>query len=399
MKKKILLCWGYNRKGWIAPFEMLKNEFEFIYLYYTGVEEEEQSYTDCTKLYWNNFTSGFDILDRIRPALVLFMSIQAGYTIALNIACKKRKVPTYIFQHGLFRTYKEYRAIEQLDKQERAKTPGRKQSKNLKRSAKLKSTLPFLLKSLSSQNFFFLPFIIFFLWLISEKGMYYTLYHMPLRFRLPDKYICYTPQNATIYTELDRVGEDKFLYTGVPELDPFFNEAVVCSKADYYLLIDQAFAENRYYNFGVTREQMNACYAKLNTFCKTHGSKLVVKLHPESYKSDWLLQDANIEYVQDVDVVRLVKNARGVLGTTSTLMLPAIYFKQCYLLLIHDSYFQQAMLMSGLAKGADFFTFSPAEINFNYTPRDEMKSQFVHDYLYKADGRSVERLKSILTEA
>ncbi|HEY0354919.1 MAG TPA: polysialyltransferase family glycosyltransferase [Flavisolibacter sp.] len=396
-KKKILLCWGYNRKGWIAPFEALKDKLDFVYLYYRFPGEEEACYTDCDRIYWYDYKSGFDILDDVKPDAVIFMSLTSGFPIALNAACKTRNVLTYIFQHGLFRTYKEYRAIEEADRKAR-KSNQVSSNDNSSNDEEIngKSTLRFLLSSFTGKYYFsILPVFIYFS-VLKRRGLYYASYHLPLDVRKPSRYICYTPRNATIYREMDKIGEDKIDYTGIPELDVFFQDHSPVEEQDYFLLIDQPFAENRYYDFGVSKEQMNGFYEKLNTYCRSVNCRLKIKLHPESYKSTWLFSDDNIDYIQDANMVPLIKNAKGVFGTTSTLMLPAIFFKPCFLLLIHDSSFQKDMLEMGLANGADFFEFRPADIIFKKEVNSQHKHKFVYSYLFKTDGQSVERLRQIL---
>lgn len=395
---KILLCWGYHRKGWITPFLALENEFEFIYLFYKKKDEETVSFTNCNKIYWDNYHSARDILDAVKPDKIVFMSITSGYSIALNIAAKQRKITTYILQHGLFRTYKEYREIE----------IGDKKSKTNKENITVASsrggggtvqTLKFLLSSITFLDFFTLPKILYYFFLQKKEGLYFALKKIKFNQRKPKHYICYTDRNAQIHRELDDAGEKEILYIGMPELDSFFEDNIkenTTVSEKYFLLIDQPFADNQYYNLSVTKEQTNQTYLKLAKFCSLNNTKLYIKLHPESYQSDWLVQNDTIRYIKDTNIVPLIKNAKGVFGTTSTLMIPSVYLRPVFLLLIHNSIFQKRVIELGLAKGADYFNFNITDIHFITEKKPVSLHKFEQEYLYVADNKSVDRLANIL---
>lgn len=395
-KPVILLCWGYNRSGWIYVFEKLKQDFEFVYIYYRSIDEEKNPVTDARKIYWDDYTSGKDIIKKIKPVSIVFMAITSGYAIGLNSAAKSMEIPTIILQHGLFRTYQEYRILEQMDKANPRKTSITTANKP---GSGFTRTFKFLLRSLPLSSIFSLPRLLLYFYIQRKKGVYYATAKVFLKYRLADRYICYSPRNAEIHKYLDHISDDDIVYIGVPELDPFFDNAALTPEkkpGKYHLLIDQPFAENQYFNLPINTDQMNEVYEKLASWCESNDSKLLIKLHPESYKSTWLLKRPSITYVRDANVVELIKNATGIFGTTSTLMLPAIYLKPVFLLLIHDSSFQQSVLDLGLAKGSDFFHFSVRDIEFIEDKNEEKLTQFEQDFLFKADGKSAERLKLLI---
>lgn len=398
-KKRILLCWGYHRKGWVTPFEELNEDFEFVYLFYRARSEEKEVYTTCQRIYWDDFRSGFEVIESVRPQKIILMSVISGYSIALNMAAKRKGVPTYVMQHGLFRTYKEYRSIERNDRKQKKKVPAVGTGG---KAVGTWNTLRFLIGSMTGMLYFKLPVLLVFFYFQRRQGIYFASRRIRFRERRPDRYICYTWRNAVIYRELDQVAEENIDYIGVPELDPFFDpdDQRECESRDpYYLLIDQPFAENQYYHFSVTKDQTNAMYGKLADWCGQQGYRLLVKLHPETYGSNWLLAHPNIEYKTDCDIVCLIRKAKGIFGTTSTLMLPAVFLKPVFLLLIHDSSFQSRVLELGLAKGADFSTFREEQINFmRADTKPSAQKQFEFEFLYKADGRSRVRLHDALDQ-
>lgn len=398
-KPVILLCWGYNRSGWIYAFERLKPDFEFVYVYYRNIDEEKNPATDSRRIYWDDYTSGKDIIEKIKPVSIFFMSITSGYAIGLNSAAKSMGIPTVLLQHGLFRTYQEYRILEQMDKENPRPTVTDADTVAGKSESGFIRTLKFVLRSLPFSGVLNLPRLFLYFYLQRKKGVYYSAAKVFLKQRLADRYICYSPRNADIHRSLDRITEDRIVYIGVPELDPFFNNEFYEPErrpGKYHLLIDQPFAENQYLNLPITTDQMNEVYEKLASWCELDNSKLLIKLHPESYKSTWLLKHPSITYVRDTNIVELIENATGIFGTTSTLMLPAVYLKPVFLLLIHDSSFQQTVLDLGLARGSDFFNFSIKDIVFIGDKNKEKLTQFEHDFLFKADGKSAERLKLLI---
>ena len=108
---RILLCWGYHRSGWVAPFEQLNGEFDFHYLFHLSEEEEECSHTNQPRHYWNDFRAAQDILDEIKPDRLVFMSLSGLRPIALNMAARRKGIPTFVVQHGYFRSLENYLAL------------------------------------------------------------------------------------------------------------------------------------------------------------------------------------------------------------------------------------------------------------------------------------------------
>lgn len=405
MKTRILLCWGYHRKGWITPFEHLNEDFDFVYLFYTTEEEEGQSFTNCKKVYWSQFSCAQQILSTVKPDKIVFMSLYSGYTMALNAAAKRKGIHTFIFQHGLYKTYQEYRFFELMQKEkeikDRRQIPDLSNSSDTQLKKSQKRTLSFIFRSYSVIHWYKIVNQLFFIFVLRREGHYTAMKRVRFSDRIPDSYICFTENNATIHKELDKISDEIIDYTGVPELDVFFkevNHGKPLIEGSYYLMVSQPFAQNQWWNLGVSVEQENEVCTKLANWCSSNSSKLVVKLHPENYESTWLVKHSNIIYAKELPVANLMHFAQGVFGSTSTLMLPAVYNKPCFLLLIHNSGFQKKVRELGLARGADYLNFTQDEIVFKTNDDKNVESleEFEKKYLFKADGKSVERLREIL---
>ncbi len=395
MRPVILCNFGYHRKGWIDPIETLNDDFTIVYLYHIGREQETTKHTSNRVIYWSDYKSTEELLDDVMPSKFLTMSLDSGLGILLHYAARKRKIPTYILQHGIYSNYKDYRAREI-----RTKKLGQSINSQSK-PVRSFSTLGFFKNSLSlSDLIHFLKFP-FFQWLVKKQGFRYASRWVRFKARIPDYYICYTPHNARIHCELDDVQEEKFLYIGNPEMDAFFKttESGVQSEiatSSYYLLIDQPLADNRYGEHICTQEQMTAHYLRLRDYAVKQGAVLKVKLHPESYHSSWLPKEAGIEWIKDHDnLPSLVKRAAGCFGYFSTLLIPAIYFNRCVLFRVSDNEMQKDAASAGLIRLLDFLTYSADDLDFEGIKKDQLHI-FAKKYFLFEDGQSARRLRDIL---
>lgn len=391
MKPVIIFNFGYNRKGWIAPIESLKDSIEIVYLYYINKAEEQLSYTRHRVIYWNDYENANQLLDDIKPDKVVFMGLESGLGILLNFKARQKQIPTYILQHGIYSNYKDYREREnriELTAKEPMQSPSLRSG-----------TLWYFIKSLTPLDYLRLIKFPAYVVLMKLRGFRFASRWIRFRARKPDYYICYTPQNAIIHKELDGAPESKLLYIGYPEMDSFMNyRGTDGTKGNYYLLIDQPLADNRYREHLMTREQMIAHYLKLCEFCEKQNSRLAIKLHPESYHSDWLPKNDRIEWIRDHEnLPKLVREARGCFGYFSSLITPAICMNNVVLFKVSNNEMQQDAARWGLAQLLDFFTFSVDQIDFDGIRKNDLNI-FTKKYLYFEDGNSTDRLKKILVK-
>jgi hypothetical protein len=395
---RILLCWGYYRAGWIEPFERLKAEFDFTYIFYRSEDEEEGRLTDEPVLYWDDYSDAYKLLDAARPDKIVFMSLTSGYPIALNLAAHRRGIPTYILQHGAFGTYADNRAFE-VQYSTLRKTQG---TGNSSTSTVRSTSMGFVARTLRPRDVLTIPKMAMFFLLLRRWGHNVACRYTRFRQRIPTGYICFSQRSAIIHRELDHARFDQIHLIGIPEYDRFFHAGTapddpVRENAPYYLLIDQPLAENRWGETPVTRQEMIRFFGKLNAYCKSRQHRLKIKLHPESYNCEWLPKDENMEWIKDADVAGLVRGAEGCFGTTSSLLLPAAVLKPLCLFEVMSSSLLADLSKRGLAVVLDFFGFEPQDIRFSSADNRSIAcSSFVEDYLYKTDGRAVERLMEVL---
>ncbi len=395
------MCWGYHRKGWLHAFNALQNDFEFYYLFYLSKPENELNYSGTSNiLYWTDFSSAQDIINKIKPDKIVFMSVEGSNTTALNIVAKKNNIETLVVQHGMFHRYSDYLNWAKVEAEERTRTGQFSQSA-------LEVDRFFLLRFFLRSVLLIKPLAVIYIFRLQALKQKYleieALKKLPSEYRMASKYVVFTKDNASIYGEKDKVESDKLIEIGNPEMDAFFNykQKSLTKNSNYYLLVDEPWSEVKDYSspgFGISREQTNNFYIKLADFSERQSAKLKIKLHPYSYEDDFLPSHRNIEYVRDTNVVELILQSIGVFGFSSTLMLPAIYFKKCCLFKLWEtSSFQDEINELGLAQLLDYHSFNVEDIDFESVEKTDVNLQdFVKKYFYKTDGKAIERLKFIL---
>lgn len=402
-KPKILLCWGYHRKGWVSSFNKLSEKFDFTYLFFISKPEDEMNFAvNSDVIYWSDFKNAQHILNRIKPEKIVFMGIEGSNTTALNIIAKKKGIETFYLQHGMFHRFSDYVKWEQVETEERQKTG------QFNRSAEEVDRfflLSFFIRSVIFAKPSTLPYIFRLQYL---KRKYYeitALQKLRSEHRIPSKYIVFTKDNASIFCERDGANSENFIEIGNPEKDDFFQNDFQVEKTseNYYLLIDEPWSEIKDYaspGFGISKEQTNNFYKTLSEFAKKKGAKLKIKLHPYSYKSDFFISDPNIEYIRDTDTKSLILNSKAVFGFSSTLLLPAIFFKKCCLFNFwEDMSFQRDLKELEIVQVLEYHQFTIDDIDFDGIEKTEEKvRRFVEKFLYKTDGNSVKRLEQVLSD-
>ncbi|MBO6660490.1 MAG: hypothetical protein JJ909_07365 [Roseivirga sp.] len=393
-KVKLLVNFGYYRKQWIDPFERLKDQFELVYLFHIHPSQESQIYTDERIVYWSDFSGAYDLLDQEKPDRIIFMDVTSGLTIALNLAAKHSGITTFILQHGLYHNYTDYRQREIKSKQNR-----QKEKSTTNKPCFEFSTLSFMKNSLKSSDLFLLPKLLCYLYIQRKEGFNYASKKVRFEARKPKYYICYSPDNALIHRELDGDIEHRCHYIGNPELFRLNKEISqsACHKVDddyYYLLIDQPFADNRFGEHIKTRKEMTDFYKGLSAWCRQNNSRLVVKLHPESFHSDWLPEREGIKWVKETEnMAMLISNSIGCFGFFSTLILPVIAHKPTVLFKVGNSPLYDSISSLKAAQVLPFGAFDDIDLKRNNKRNTE---GFIYRYFYQNEIDPVALMAQIL---
>ncbi|WP_305982464.1 polysialyltransferase family glycosyltransferase [Roseivirga thermotolerans] len=388
-KKHFLVIWPTIRRDWVSTFYKLEDQFRFTFI--PSTFPQEPNFADCFECrYWSEFSSVQQLLDEVKPDGVIFMSIESGLSMATNYLAQKRGIRTIILQHGIFTNYKDYRNREKLWRKN-----------NLARETKDSqvqkgfSTLRFLKKSLIGTDRFKLLSIAIYTKLQQKVGPYWAAKHLPLSIKKANQYICYSPFNATIHRETDRVSEHEISYVGSHELMNYLKKEEPLTDKPFYLHIDQALAQNSFGEETVSREAMIGFYQKLNDYCLSQQASLYIKLHPESYKSDWLPKHDNIHYIRHVDNFnQIIQSALGCFGFYSTMVIPAVYWKPTILFKITYSGLQEELGKMGAAQILDFHDFQFSQFSFQKFENP----QLIKTYFIQPEGVCEDSLANRLNE-
>ncbi len=396
-KKRILLFWGYQRKAWVSPFEKLKDKFDFTFLYYIRSADETEVHTELPRIYWSDYSSAQEILDDQKPDKLIFMDISGAHTLALNYVARKREVFTAVVQHGLFHSFDKYLKLQEVQAQRRAEEG---EGSAPPRSSERSFLINFYLRSVGYGNLPMAKLLFDLQRKKRKKNDYLAFSELQSESRRAQEYWVFTKSNAELYKKRDGISEARMKEFGNPEMDSFCEANKDFQKEDYFLLVDQSFAEIKDWNspgYGPTKQKVIDFYTSLREFSKDKGARLLVKLHPYSYNSDFFEGLDGVTFIKEADLIPLLFKAKGVFGFFSSLMLPAVYYKPCILFRMFDeSDFINRVEDLDLARVVDYQSFDPLELEFPDSKPQEGLAKFEAEYLYKADGNSISRLAELL---
>jgi hypothetical protein len=388
-KKKILLHWFEmeGRPELLEPFVDNSNEVDYYHLYFYSREDRKVNLSPFSILYWYDFSSPFQLLQRIKPDKVILANGVSLYEVSLIIACNLCQIPVYCLQHGIMAPgfFKE---IEDI-----------KVERNLKKVKYYYKVSRFYFSNISKVPRKTVPALLRFYCDAFTKGLFYACHHNHFSLRYPTGYICFTMHNAKYFLERDQIGTGKILSIGVPCFDHFFqtNKSIVDHEGPYALLIDTVMTEG---GKPVSEEYMNNYYRIFNEYCRKKGWKLAIKLHPWAYKYNNLLLDNNIVYHRNIDkeeLTGMIKNAQVVFSFFSTLLFPSLFINPRIVAIDHPvHHFPDELTGNGRLQKVYLDEHGTISLSDDFAYDQNFLNEIRENYLYKVDGKSKERLKEII---
>lgn len=393
-KPILLAVWPVRRKDWVAPFRELTHHFHIIFL--AGVAQNDQAPNEVTDFaetrYWSEFADVNELLRQLQPQAIVFMSVDSGLSTTLNYLARRQGIRTFLLQHGVYTTYRDYRLREK-----RWKKADHAGKLDQQKAAAGFSTVRFIKASLTPMQNWLIAYLALYQFAVRKKGPYWASKWCFLPVKRPDTYLCFSRWNSTIHRQTDRVGEDRIRYIGSPELAGYLEAIPEDQKIQerFYLHLDQALAENSLGEEIRTKEDMKAFYLRLNAWCKARQAKLYIKLHPESYPSTWLPKDENILYLRHTsDLNRYIQSALGCFGFYSTMVIPAIYWKPTVLFKVTESALQ--LRLKGM-QAVGLLPFDATDWNMGNEPTQESKTKLFREFI--GSGRPYEQLIEAVHES
>ena len=406
MKSRILLVGDYNRSDFIFVAKQLKGEAKFYFIEYLNeknlINKECLEYGDV--IYWKDFSDGFDLLKKINPTKVVFYFIESFNHVALKVASKILQIPTYHLEHGL-RFSLAYYQLGNDSKQIDTKKTFSQRLNQFSDLVNKYNNRQFYKRTVRKSPEKEKKFLKEYFKIRRTNGIFQTFQILQSSFRLPDTYISFSPIIFNFHRDLENLAEEyPVKYIGIPQFDFFIKWKDIFSNGKDVLFIDQPLHEQSIYEWTVDKKMK--FLHQLFEITSQVGKKLYIKYHPMNDLSLY----ASIEQEPGVEIVAenwdaVVPAINTVLGFSSTLLLPfmAMDAINCFLLEMHpkqgEEPYSQFLLNSGACHAA--FSFEDLEEKLKDWDKWNMmqkqhKEQFVHDYMYKFDGKSSERLKSIL---
>jgi len=403
-KKKLLLVWGHHRKDWKEVFDRIREDFEYTYLFWVFPEDDPSSgQQEDRVIYWSQYRSAQAILKEVQPDKVVFLGLDAPNSIALLTACRNQKITTLFLQHGVTHSLDHFIfLIKQKSKQKLDQVAATSQPQDKRRLYLVLTS--FFFRSMRLQNLLTIWDFIRLQYYKRSLVVHEALQEVAGKRRWANQYLVFSTYNAQLYIERDKVPMERLIEVGMPSMDTYFQHAPMYQtqiEEPYLLLIDQPLAENKSFNnksLGISKEQMNSFYLKLNEYALKVKCKLYIKLHPFSYEDDFRVEHPNIVYLKDADNQRLIFESTAIFGMYSTMMVPALYFKKCCVFKIWEKgRLENCAEELEIAQILNFFTFTSDDINvINFEKNPQGLEKFVTRYFFKADDQAAGRIRSNL---
>lgn len=397
-KKKILLCWGYNRQNWIENFENLNDQFEFIYLFYLEKSEEAEVYTNNKIIYYTDYKTPKKLLNYVKPYKVVFMGLDGLVSIALNIQCIKLGITTYYMAHGAATlSHEDYTTVAY-------------EKRNLlKESFSIKFrlwlfNLRFLCAALGLKYITHLPLLLKFQYDKTKMHPIFAMQKNKTFLRVPSGYILFANEARDFFVEQDDVSYSIMNIIGnleinsftklIPQVDPILGKYILYLETPLSEIEDNEFEIKL-----LKKEEYNELISAMNSYALSLGMKLVIKLHPYSFVNTYLFQHENIIYKKAINKEQLIMNCSGIIFYNSSLAVPALYYKPGLMFTIGKlDDFQQKIKRCNCCYVSDYKILidKPEQLTFLKETATFDKSTFVDTYIGEGvDGNGLKRLAKI----
>lgn len=407
MKKRILLVGDYDRSDFLYVAKYLHKEADFFFIEYLNSNYLKNK--ECLEygkvLYWKDYSDAYDLIKKIQPHKVLFYFIESYNHVALNVACKVRRIPAFHLEHGLRFSTSFIKAVNNDIILTKNKQSNFKALFNLSDFYDKYRNRRFFQNTVVKSPLKGKTFLQQYYRVRSTNTIFDTFQKLKNPLRLPDSYISFSPRIFNYHKQLEGLPDDyPVQYTGVPSFDTFFQWKHLETSGENILFIDQPFFEKGL--FGWTRaykswflKQLAGCISILN-------KKLYIKPHPwndrslydelTSFKEIVIINDKWNNVIPDINII---------LGFSSTLLLPfiAMHHTGCIILEIYPQknagIYTKFLLDSKACDAVESFEELKSKMkerNVWYPEQKEAKENFIQNWMYKFDGESSDRLRTIL---
>ena len=259
--------------------------------------------------------SYYRVLKREKPDLVVTLNNYFLLDKAINVICRKLKIPVVYLSHGRLSGREMAMSLPSY-KRDMKKPPKINKDNFLILSNYLKSTL------LRGKPWMFFSS----LWALATKPgtmLATSLYNEELKV---DKNLVYFNSCKDIMVKERGFPADNIHVVGNPEFDSFHNSSVAPIKSiypnlregqKYILYLEDGFLQNGIMN----KEQWMKHLAEINESVKATGNKLAIKFHPRTdiVPLKDFLEEEDIDFFgKEADMKSLISHSEGVISVFST---------------------------------------------------------------------------------
>jgi hypothetical protein len=402
MKKRILLVGDYNRSDFLYPAKLLHSEVDFYFIEF--VNEHFLKNKECLEygfvIYWKNYKDAYDLLDKIRPEKIVFYFIESFNHVALNVAAKSGKIPTYHLEHGLRFSLnsflKENNRLKKISNRIKAVTQLRHVYDRYAGRMFFRNTIK---KSSKKES----EFLSSYYSIRKKRSIRETSKEIRDPLRLPDKYISFSPLIFDYHKKLEGLSDSyPVYYVGIPFFDRFFKWKALCQYGENILFIDQPLHEKKFLKW--TAEFKEKFLRALINMARSMDKKLYIKPHPWNDKFIYRPFLADIILVEE-SWEAIVPDINITLGFASTLLMPfmAMDHIACFTIEMHpqktNPEYSDFLLRSKACHSVDNFEDLSERLKNSsvwHQKQKDHKNYFIENWMYCFDGKSSERLRKAL---
>ena len=396
MLDNILIIGDYSRNDLLSPFDLLIGKINMFFLTYFSAKQlpNQNARQYGTILFWNEYSSGFELIKKIKIKKIIFYEYETFNNIALRAAAKQLGIKCIHLEHG----YRDYVLTNQYQK-------NKQKTKNLIYKIPFVSYCKLFFKSRFYYNTYkkcnneLKKQLLLFYKTRSTHGILSTFKKIDSPLLKLDFYINFSSENFKYFRKKHHLKDDfkHFKLIGFPQ----FDNASLAAKSNLsfnsnkLLFIDQPFLEQNL--FGWTKELKFNFLNNLKKVAKENGLELIIKPHPVNDMS--IYKKTLCEIVRNI----LFENYsyRFVIGFYSTLLFPVAAIPSTLLICLNnhpvpfekidENIFVKNKVAIGLNQLSDL-----SEKSLNMKILDKDRIEFIKKYLYKFDGKSKDRLTKII---
>ncbi|MEP1094449.1 MAG: polysialyltransferase family glycosyltransferase [Cyclobacteriaceae bacterium] len=394
-KRNIIIGIDYNQE-YLAEFvKCIDKELNVYLIHYSSPSESSSTLFEKygSILYWKDFHGAYDLLEKLDPFKVVFFELETLNQVALNVACKEKKIKTVFCDHGLS-------LMEPSLKLDRVMKPQMKFSfSKFKRNpfhvVRNRLFYVYTVKNASKKGANFLKE---FKNIRLENSILQTYLEVDDKLLYPTEYYCISPENYKFQSSLNKDSDIPVSYFGFLDFDHMFHVTQAKNKK-HLLYIDQPYAKGKLFGWSV---QTKAIWIdELAIWCDQNDFDLVVKKHPRESEEVWkAVTHSNINYTNDL--ISYLPSTQIVVGFNSTLLVSLAALDHIVLFCVRfhpdgNENETEIFINEGVANWIDGVTslVDKKDIHSIWQKQRSNKSNFCERWLYKKDGNSARRLKEL----